>query len=533
MESMTFLSLIKPVNFVRPYILTLLSAGLLSAGGVSAQEKVSSPPKYLYRYGHTLTIACDPVQILDSQFARDLTSQNIIANIQEGLFGYDKKGRLVPVLAAEMPFMEDEITYFISLKKGIKFHDGSDFDAKDVKYTFNRIRNHKAKSPYLNRLERIKSVDVVDNHTVRVRLNAPDTAFANLFAQIELHLLSQETVERYGDNYGRVSVVGTGPFRFFSWQKGGKIVLKKNYEYHKKNFPYIHKLVFKPVTEEKKRLEALRNREASVALNLSHYALESLPEKNNFIIKSRTGNLLEQIYLNREIPPFNNKKVRQALSLAIDREKLVQEVFHGKAEVAQGIFPSWHRLFTKNLFPYRPQQAKEILEEAGFFPTNPLKFELLCTNRRIFLDQAAWIRQNLLPLGIEITISPLEKNILFDFVYGRRGRNRRRFKAALEDWLGGWDPKRYTYDLYFSHSIYNKTALQSSLLDQYLSDFFTSHFDTEQKMWIQRISNFLKEDNPSIILCFPNQIFAYNPYVKRININPVGIMHLTATWTER
>jgi len=523
----------RAVNFIYPLFLSLLGAGLLSAGVASAQEVSTSLPQHLYRYGHTLTIVCDPVRTLDSQLARDLASQNIIANIQEGLFGYDKKGQLVPVLAAEMPVKEDERTYFIALRQGIKFHDGSDFDAKDVKYTFDRIRSHKVKSPYLNRLERIQSVDVVNSHTVRVRLNEPDTNFAHLFAQIELYILSQESVERYGDNYGQVSVVGTGPFLFFSWHKGEEITLKKNYGYYQKNLPYIHKLIFKPVAEEKERLEALQNREASVALNLSHYALEGLPEKNNFIIESRTGNLLEQIYFNRDIPPFDSKQVRQALSLAIDRKKLVQEVFHGKAEVAQGIFPSWHRLFLKTPFPYRPQRAKEILEEAGFSPANPLRFELLCTNRRIFLDQAAWLRQNLRPLGIEITISPLEKNILFAFVYGRRGRNRHRFKAALEDWLGGWDPRRYTYDLYFSHSIYNKTALHSPLLDQYFSDFLASRSDSEQKMWIQRISTFLAEDTPSIALCFPDQIFAYNPYVKRINVNPMGIMHLISTWTER
>ncbi len=528
---MTFLSLARPINLM--HLSKFLIAGLLLSGVASAREVPSPPPKHLYRYGRTLTIACNPIKTLDSQFAADIASHNIIANIQEGLYTHDKRGQLIPVLAREMPSMEDETTYFISLKKGIKFHDGTDFDAKDVKYTFDRIRNHKARSPYRNRLEGIRSVDVVDNHTVRVRLNSPDATFANIFTQIELYILSSETVERYGNNYGQVSVIGTGPFRFFSWNKNGKITLKKNYEYHQKNLPYIHKLVFKPVVEGKKRLEALLKREASVALGLSHYALDNLAAKPGFIIKSRPGNLIEQIYLNREIPPFKHKKIRQALSLAIDRKKLVQDVFKGKAEAPRGIFPSWHKSFVSQAFPYQPQKAKEILQEAGFSPSNPLKFELITTNRQLFLDQAEWLRQNLEPLGIEVSISPLEKNILFDFVYGRRGRNRRRFKAALEDWLGGWDPKRYTYDLYFSHSIYNKNTLHSPLLDQYLSDFFTSYSNTDREIWVKKISSFLAEDTPSIILCFPHHIYAYNPYVKRINIDPTGIIRFTYSWTER
>lgn len=519
--------------------LIILIAGFFFGGIAFAQKapvpstSPTPPPRFLYRYGRTLTIACTPVQTLDPQFARDISSRNIIANIQEGLYGYDKKGRLIPVLASAEPFMENEVSYLIPLKVGIKFHDGTDFDAKDVKYTFDRIRNHKTKSPYRNRFDRIKSIDVTDTHTVRVRLNTPDTSFATLFTQIELYPLSRESVKRYGENYGKVSAVGTGPFRFSSWKKKGKIVLKKNYEYRLENFPYIHKLVFKPFADEKERLEALQKREVSVVLDLSHYLLAELPEETDIIIKSRPGNLISQIYLNRQIPPFKHKKVRQALSLGIDREKLVNEVFLGKAEVPQGIFPSWHPSFVKQAFPYRPEEAKKLLNEAGFNQNHPLKFELLCTNNRIFEDQADWIKNNLDPLGIKVNISALKKDVLFDFVYGRRGRNRRRFKAALEDWLGGWDPKRYTSELYFSRSIYNKSGLRSSLLDQYFTDVFTSNTKTTRKIWNRNISRFLAEDASSIILCFPHHIYAYNPYVKRLRMSPLGIIRFTSAWTER
>ena len=177
-------------------------------------ESTEESPDYS-RYGGTLTIAISPVDTLDSQLATDISARLIIANLQEGLYGYDEQNYLVPILARSLPEMQDEVTYFIYLKENIKFHDGRLLAAQDVVYTVERLLNPDTGVRSRPLFSNIKSVNALDETTVEIKLNQPDNTLGYLFARQELFPLSAETVEKYGPAYGKVVAIGTGPFRNF------------------------------------------------------------------------------------------------------------------------------------------------------------------------------------------------------------------------------------------------------------------------------------------------------------------------------
>ncbi len=496
-------------------------------------ESTKEPPDYS-RYGGTLTVAIGPLDTLDSQLAADINSRLIIANIQEGLYGFDKQNKLVPVLAWSLPEMQDEVTYRIYLKEGIRFHDGYLLSARDVVFTVERLLDPNTGVPSRELFTNIESATAIDETTVEIKLKQPDNMLGYLFARQELFPLSAETVKNYGPAYGKVIAVGTGPFRLAEWQREAKITLKRNDTYREEDRPYLNLLVFRLLTNTIQRAEQLDQRRLSVAADLTPEALDII--KSRYVKKiSAPITILEQLYLNTSRPPFDKLTIRQALYYGIDRKAIIDQVFKGYASLAQGIFPPWHWAHNQNwqAFNYDPERAAELLRQSDYWLGMPLKFKLIYTEQPKFEQQARLIKAQLDQIGFNVILEPLPKEELLDYVYGRGGKDRSSFAAALEDWQGGMHPDFYSALLYSSKSIYNKTGFNEPLVDLLLQDAAEAVREDEKAMFYKQVERIVTQDANTIQLCFPHQIYAYRTYVSGLKITPLGLINFAEVWMKQ
>ncbi|MBI5787795.1 MAG: ABC transporter substrate-binding protein [Candidatus Schekmanbacteria bacterium] len=554
-----------------PRFITTLSGSILLAATLAwgtptvppstpkvTKKPTASPTKENFsRYGRTLSVSIAPVVTLDSQAASDFSSKVVINGIQEALYKFDEAQNLVPVLALTLPQMEDETTYLICLRKGVYFHDGSEFDADSVVYTVERLLQSDNRSPYRSYLTgQLKSVKTLDKYTVQVRLMHPYVDVGMLFTRMELYPLSPKSVEGYKAAYGKVIAVGTGPFVFDEWDKKEKIVLKKFPRYrqpdpHYKptkspaksaegnpaqteiapqqlNLPYLNVLQFKFHAEESQALNELHNKRLSAVGGITPQSATIIHNQSRVL--SHPGLCLNQIYLNIKEPPLDNLNVRLALAHAVDRDGLVREVFSGFALPAQSCIPSWHWAHNPDYpgMDYQPETAQDLLSQAGYDEQHPLVFELLCTDEPLLTAQARLVVNQWAKVGIKAKLVLLNKNELFSRLYGQNGK--RNFTAALEDWQGGLNPDSFSYDLYSPKSAYNKVGYDNMLLELLFYNARSSFSRTEKAIFYHQAEKLITSDVSTVYLVFTHNIWAYNSYVMDLQMDYQGLADFGRVW---
>ena len=373
---------------------------------------------------------------LDSR--KNMATPGIIAGfqIQEGLVLTDPQtGKPVPGLAESWTMSPDGFTYTFKLRRGVRFHDGTQFDAEDVKYTFDFLTGERRGSIYVSLFRPlIKAVETPDPWTVVIRLNAPsEDFFTHLHRNWATLILSKDAVERAGERYGSDVAVGTGAFRFKVWNKGESVVLERNPTYWQRGLPYLDGLTFKIVRDAPIRLINARAGVADVVFDPPLAQLRSVKNDRNLGVVAAPGNPLVSLQLNTTTRPFNDKRTRQALYQALDREALVKAQYGEYANVAYDLLPSWHWFHDSN---YRgttrnPDRARQLLAEAGYGPSAALEFDLLTSTDSEMTDLAVLIQSQLRDTGVRLNVRPLESAVRLAIMEGQRGANRDDYKVAL------------------------------------------------------------------------------------------------------
>ena len=389
-------------------LVAFLTITLLVTG---AQPMVLAAPK---RGGTLTVIIAEDVRHLDIIFDGGTEGRYVNNQVTDGLVNTDRNGKIVPALAETWTVSADGTVYTFKLRRNVKFHDGTDFDASDVKWNLDRLLDSKV-SYAANRYRTfIKSVEVLDNYTVRITTPGPNPDFMPLIAagrETDFH--SPEAVQKWGRDYGVRAIVGTGPFKFKEWIKGERLVLVRNENYWKPGLPYLDSIVYRPMPEESLRVVSLRAKQADVALDPALADVAKLRDDERFKVMTYSGGTLNLIYFNTCKKPFDDLRVRQALYYGIDRKAIAEAVFYGFAEPGSGIFPSWHwahdKTWERTIFPYNPQRAAELLTQAGFSQRNPLEFTLTTSDASEYVDQATLVQNQLAKIGVKAKVLPLDK----------------------------------------------------------------------------------------------------------------------------
>jgi ABC-type transport system substrate-binding protein len=256
-----------------------------------------------------------------------------------------------------------------------------------------------------------------------------------------------------------------------------------------------------------------------------------------FRIEDKVGRKLCQIYLNVDRYPFDRPGVRKAISLGIDRQEIITKIFHGFATPAVSCIPPWHKYFDpdRDLEGYDPNSAKKILAEEGFTAEFPVSFSLMYTDDEPFDAMATLIKSQLAGIGVQVHLVPLAKKDLFDYIYGRAGRDRSFFQAALEDWeewRGGGDVEQFTWQLYHSSSPEYKLGEISYPWEQDLS---LAVKECDPKTRKKLFKNAIREIDQSLVtiyLCYPHKIWGARKWVNGDFCNSLGQLFLDRVWVR-
>lgn len=296
----------------------------------------------------------------------------IVLNIYDGLVRYaDGTLEVEPALAESWEISEDGTEYTFELRDGVSFHDGTPFNAEAVKFNFDRMLDEE--HPYHDTgpfplsffFSTVEEVEVVDDDTVTFRLSEPYAPFLSNMAYATGLIVSPAAVEEYGADYGR-NPSGTGPFRFEEWESNSRVVLSRNDEYWD-GAPSLEAVVFRPLTDANTRVAEMLAGGIDVMVEIPPDNVSTF-DGNGFSLHEQAGPHLWFLILNTKEGPMADKRVRQAVNYAIDKQALVENVLQGTADVAAGPTPpafAWAYNEELEPYPHDPERAKALIEEAG------------------------------------------------------------------------------------------------------------------------------------------------------------------------
>ncbi len=337
----------------------LITTGL---GGFFNSEALGQAPTY----GGTLTIAlsAEPPG-LDPTTSPAATIKRVVHyNLFEGLLKVDRHGKVVSALAKGYQISKDGKEYTFQLHPDIKFHDGKPCTATDVKFTFERILDPKTAAPYRMFYESIEAIQVLDPQKVKFRLKKVDSNFLFNLARGDAVVVSSQNVDRLKSH-----PIGTGPFKFFEWRRGDSVVMFKNPDYYIDRLPYLDKVVFKFIPDPSAQLAALRAGDVDVlAYDLSPENAVLLEKDKRFqVLKGHTTTEVIMA-MNHSRKPFDDPKVRQAITLGIDRKAVMEGAVAGLGTIIGSHMDPTNPYYVDlaGLHPYNPAKAKKLLAEAGY-----------------------------------------------------------------------------------------------------------------------------------------------------------------------
>jgi len=379
--------------------LTAALAGIVGLMGLAAPAHAAKDVVVAVQSNFTST---DPYD------ANDTLSQAMAKSFYQGLYGFDKDMKMVPVLAESHTVSKDGLVYTFKLKSGIKFHDGTPFNAEAVKVNFDRVTNPDNKLKRYNLYKNIAKTEAVDATTVRVTLKEPFSPFINTLAHPSGVMISPAALAKYGSKGIAQNPVGTGPFKFVEWKATDYLKVAKWEGYWKKGYPKVDSITWRPVVDNNTRAAMMQTNEAHFAFPMPPETVDSLSKKPSLEVTSAPSIIHRYLSMNTLQKPFDNPKVREAINYAINKEALVKVAFSGYAIPAEGVVPHGVEYAAKlGPWPYNPAKARELLKEAGY----PNGFESTlwsAYNYTTAQKVIQFVQQQLAQVGVKVQVQALE-----------------------------------------------------------------------------------------------------------------------------
>lgn len=287
----------------------------------------------------------------------------ITHNVLESLTTVNEKGEVLPDLAESWTVSEDGLTYVFTLREGVTFHDGSAFDAEDVKFSFDRAMAETSENPSKGIFKPIRAVEITGPHEVTITLETRDAFLLFNLAQGDAAILAPESVEM-----AKTAPVGTGPFKFDGWTRGDRLTLVKNPDHRDAGKVAMDKVTFRFISDPAAASAALLAGELDAFPGFP--APEMLPQfeadpRFTVVEGSTEGEVI--LAMNNARPPFDNLEVRRAISTAIDRAAIIDGAMYGRATPIGSFYPPHGTAYLDltGRYPHDPAKAREMFEAAG------------------------------------------------------------------------------------------------------------------------------------------------------------------------
>ena len=488
----------------------------------------------LFLYASTLHLATstNPAR-LNPILATDSSSAEISGFIFNGLVKFDKDNSTIIGDLAESFYFEDDKTLVFKLKKGVLWHDGEIFSAKDVLFTYKTITSSKIVSPYSSAFRFVKDVEVVDDYTIKVTYKKPyfkalETWMMGILPQ---HILKDE--KNIMNSKFNTNPIGTGPYRLKQLEFSKNIILQAFDKYFEGKAK-IDEIMFHVVADPMTRFLMLKSGKLDIG-SVEPMAFERQLDAGffeKFNIYEKISMSYTYLGLNLREEKFKNPKVREALSLAIDREELVKILFFNHAKVCIGPFLPSSIAFNKDVKP--PVQdigkAKKLLKEAGYDELHPFEFEIVTSNSSSIRPYAAEILQyQLKKVGIRVKLRVMEWQAFLNMVVFPH-----KFDAVLLGW--GLSPTPDPYMFWHSDSdkkgVFNLVGYENKEMDKMIEKS-QSIIDRKRlsAIW-KKMFKIIVDDNPYLFLYIPNSITAVNKSIKNVQNSPSGIWYNYIEWEK-
>jgi len=522
-------------------ILTIVLVFSLLAGCAKKSEKISEEGGVPACGDTIIEASIGDASRLNPVLATDSASGDINALVFNGLVKYDRNIKLVGDLAQSWEVSSDGLIITFHLRKGVKWHDGEDFTSSDVRFTYERLIDPKVKTPYFSDFEKVKKIETPDSWTVRVFYKEP---FAPALESWGMGIIPRHILENGDFNKSLFNrhPIGTGPYIFKKWSTMEKIVLESNPNYFEGR-PYIDRYVYRIIPDLSVQFsELLKGTIDSMGLASDQYVKESetLPAKYGVnLYRHPALNSYTYLGFNLLSPLFQDKKVRQAISCAINKKEIVETVLQGFGRPITGPYPPTFWAYNSKLkdYTYDLDKARRLLESAGWKDKDgdgilekesmPFEFTIITNQGNKERELCATIiQEKLSKIGIKVKIRILEwSTFVHEYV------DKKKFDAVVLGWSLSLDPDQFS--IWHSSQIkkgYNFISYKNKEVDRLLEEGRRIFAPEKRKKIYHRFHEILAEEQPYCFLYVRDALPAIHGRFKGIKVEPLGISYNFIKW---
>lgn len=442
----------------------------------------------------------------------------IASNIYDGLVRRDENLELQPGLAESWDVTDDGMRIRFKLRDGVTFHNGEPFDAEAVKYTFDRLLGEQgAQGPQQSNYTTIDRIEIVDVNIVDMIMAQPDPVILTKLSGYGAMIVPPDYIEEMGEEHFNLNPVGTGPFKFVSYDQGSKIELEANPDYFG-GAPKLDEVIFRFIAEDSTRLAELQSGTVDILTNVAYSAIPTIEADDTLEIVSVSGPTIFSLALKTAEPAVTSDvRVRRALNMAVDKQALIDAFLGGRGTPISQLQGDMSFGYAPDLegYPYDPEQARALLAEAGVAPGTEMTIDYRSGNST-FNEVVQAMSGFFSAVGLDVGLNPMEDAVFLNEIVPQ-GRTNEMFQFNWGGWTFDFDNTAYlSYHDGEKWNPYGTSAEMNRLLEEQreVSDV------TEREAILQDIARLAHEEAYHIPLYVEDQIYAISDRVENFTPAP-------------
>lgn len=515
---------------IRVLIVALAATALVYSGLNQASGAPVAPVR-----GGTINIAqATDATILDMHLYTDGATANMLDHMFERLFHFAPEGGIVPVLATGFSASPDRRTWTVKLRSGVRFHDGTPFNAEAAKFNLDRVLDPANRSPWRFLISNITQVNVVDDTTIQLVTGTPFAPLISHLSHSGIGMQSPTAIRRLGADYVR-SPVGTGPFRFKEWVRGDRLVMSRNDDYWGER-AFLDEVVFRVIPDDGARVLAMEAGSVHVAVRTPPREIERLARIPAVRVDLSPSVRTVYVAFNTQRPPFNDRRVRHAFNYAISKTAIARGVLFNTARVSDApIAPNiqgYHPIMT---YEADMDRARSLLAEAGHGRGLTVTFHHPTGADLRDAEIAAGMQALLRRIGVEARLVTMEWGAYLATLRGPR---------AIEDLQMSWlswgtitgDADYGLYPLFHSSQFppqFNTAFYKNARVDALLDEGRSTIDQAVRNRVYREAMRIIMEDAPWLFMYGESQVTGIRAEVQGLVVHPIGRQMAHRAWIRR
>jgi len=504
---------------------SLRAAGLalLLFGAAPSIGLAQEPPQR----GGTLSVGfASDSKTLDPTYSVQFTERQVLYVIYNTLVRYGTDFSLQGELAESWTIEGDGKRIVFKLRGGVRFHDGTEFDAEAVKWNIDHRLDQDVDSPQRQQLDPIiASVEVIDKGTVAFNLKQRSPGLLSLLGERPGFMISPTAAKKFGKDLAN-HPVGTGPFVFKEWVKGSHITVERNPNYWETDKPYLDRIVFRDIAGSIVGAQRLLTGEIDFVDEMSPQEILQLQNRPGIKLYPITVGRWYLLQWHMYEPPFDNAKLRQAVAHGIDRKRINDIVMAGKGALYDGPTPEglWWFDPDAKTYPYDPARAKALLAEAGY--PNGFAFTLSTPQIGVMQQINQLLQEQLAAVGIRLKLEPVAQSEWYDRLV-KRATN-----MSPNRWTQRPDPDGLLYILFHSDGYANTTGYKNEQVDRLLEAGRNTYDQAARKKIYDEMQEIVVKDIPMFSLFYSVEYGALRDSVQGFAWIPDQIPRFRDLWKK-